>query len=69
MYKNLSMVQKAMVSVYKNGGTLPFLEKYVQDVALERAKAETQKAYAQAHESLIGNEEQRRAYWIKKMKE
>lgn len=64
MFKNLTLTQKAMVLVYKSGGTLPFLEKHVQEVAQERKKQEVQQAYADAHKSLIGDEEQRRRYWI-----
>lgn len=53
-----------MVLVYKTGGTLPFLERHVQQVAQDRKKMEAQRAYADAHKSLIGDEEQRRRYWI-----
>lgn len=67
MFKNLSLVQKAMVLVYKGGGTLPFLEKYVQEVAQDRKKMDVQQAYADAHKSLIGDEEQRRRYWIEQL--
>lgn len=67
-FQNLSLVQKAMVFVYKHGGTLPFLEDYARIVAKERAKAETQRIFMQAQVSLIGNEEERRRYWINKMR-
>lgn len=64
MFKNLSLIQKAMVLVYKSGGTLPFLETHVQEVARDRKKMDVQRAYSNAHKSLIGDEEQRRRYWI-----
>lgn len=64
-FQNLSLVQKAMVLVYKHGGTLPFLEEHFQN---NNAKEETQKIFMQAQISLIGNEEERRRYWINKMR-
>ena len=44
---------------------LPFLEEHFQN---NNAKAETQKIFMQAQISLIGNEEERRRYWINKLR-
>lgn len=68
-FNNLTLTQKAMVMAYKHGHRIPFLEEIVQERAKNDQKMAIQKAYAQAHESLIGDEEQRRKYWIAKMKE
>lgn len=66
-YKNLSLIQKAMVLIYKNGYKLPFLEKYHTNKSLLQQKIDIQKIYHEAQVNLIGNDEQRRRYWIKKM--
>lgn len=67
-FQKLSLVQKAMVLGYKHGYTIPFLEDYARVVEKERAKAETQKIFMEAQISLIGNEEERRRYWINRMR-
>lgn len=60
-FADLSLVQKAMVQIYKNKQTLPYLEQEVQKLhkRLERTKVQADYVKSQP-----GDEKARKAYWI-----
>ena len=63
-FSQLSMVQKAMVLAYKNGHSIPFIEEHHRAQIEKKKKDALQKAFSQAHKTLIGDENARRRYWI-----
>ena len=69
MFQQLTLIQKAMVLVYKAGMQILWLEEIQKQKNKDEQKIAVQRAYADAHKSLIGDEEARRKYWIAKMKE
>lgn len=63
-FRDLSIVQKAMVQIYKNKQTLPYLEREVQKLHKRLERTKIQADYVERQKIVLGDENARKQYWI-----
>ena len=63
-FRDLSLVQKAMVQIYKNKQTLPYLEQEVQKLHKRLDSTKIQSDHVARQTAVLGDETARKQYWI-----
>jgi len=63
-FRDLSLVQKAMVQIYKNKQTLPYLEREVQKLHKRLDNTKIQADHVERQKIALGDENARKQYWI-----
>lgn len=63
-FRDLSLVQKAMVQIYKNKQTLPYLEREVQKLHKRLDSTKVQANHVERQKTVLGDENARKQYWL-----
>lgn len=63
-FRDLSLVQKAMVQIYKNKQTLPYLEREVQKLHKRLDSTKIQSDHVARQTAVLGDEKARKQYWL-----